>query len=535
MSQISHQADPWLPSRRGSGRSGWPDFMNPRRAAVWTVAALVAGSAPVFFRTFLTDMDFYTHVADKLLHGGVLYRDAIDTKPPAIFFHYALVFRLFGENNVAAVKVVTIAFAVLTAVAVGAIWRELFDGRRAPVASLLFAFATVSGWGPDFLSSNTEILANLFIAGGVYCLCKDAFTRRRRWLFAAGVFIGTAFLYRFQSGAPLAAYFLLLVLQRRSIPSIAGRLWPIALGFALPSAAVIAVYAAMGALPALADFLRYDYYYVRGGAIYWPALLAQAAIVLVSQVVFLALALSQAGRIVRHRIGAAAGPPSEADLFLVLWLGWTVLSFFAGGRFFAHYFVQAVPVVVLLATARLTAGGAASVRDSLRETRASALFRWALVLIPVHAALFTIVNGVFLWQTREPANPYPALVSFARAHTSKADPIFVWTSRTHVLFDMDRIYATRFISNDFLVGRMYGTRHRLASATADSARVASVRELWPLLLHDLESDPPRLIIDDTREHSNFTLDHYPELQAFVERRYEPCRPLDGFCVYVRRP
>ena len=535
MSQISHRADPL--ARSEALRAGWSRWLgrgNPRRAAAWAAAALVAGSIPAFFRTYLTDMDFYSHVADKLLNGGILYKDAIDTKPPAIFVHYALIFRLFGENNLAAVKIVTLAFVGLSAIAVAGIWRELVDARRAALAALLFVLASVGGWGPDFLSSNTEILANLFIVGGVYCLCKDGFTRRRRWLMAGGTLVGIAFLYRFQSAAPLAAYFALLLVQRRSIRTIVARLWPIAIGFAVPAALVVAVYAVIGGLPALAEFLRYDYYYVRGGGIYWPALLAQAGVVLASQAVCLALAVSQTIRIVR-RPGGAVRPRREADLFLVLWFGCSALTFLAGGRFFAHYFVQAIPVVALLAAEGLTEHEEPFSTPLTRSARAvAAVRRLAPVLILVQAAVFAVVNGVFLWWTREPRNPYPDLVRFAQAHTSKRDRIYVWTSRTHVLFDMDRVYATRFISNDFLVGRMYGTRHRRASATADSARVASVRELWPLLMQDLESDPPPLIIDDTRDRSNFTLDHYPELQAFVDRRYEPCRVVDGFCVYVRR-
>ena len=38
---------------------------------------------------FLNDMEFYALFADKLLSGGLLYRDAMDVKPPLVFLHYA--------------------------------------------------------------------------------------------------------------------------------------------------------------------------------------------------------------------------------------------------------------------------------------------------------------------------------------------------------------------------------------------------------------------------------------------------------------
>jgi hypothetical protein len=52
---------------------------------VISFVVLVACSVPVFETRFLNDMEFYTLVADKLLLGRVLYRDALDTKPPLVF------------------------------------------------------------------------------------------------------------------------------------------------------------------------------------------------------------------------------------------------------------------------------------------------------------------------------------------------------------------------------------------------------------------------------------------------------------------
>jgi hypothetical protein len=486
------------------------------------VVVIVIGCLPAFVARFLTDMDFYSHVADKLLNGAVLYRDALDTKPPAIFFHYAFVFRLFGENNLAAVKAVTIAFLVLSAFAAGGIWRQLFGRRHAALAMLAFACASVSGWAGDFFSSNTEIHANLFILSGVYCLCGGGFSSRPARLATAGVLLGVAFLYRFQSAAVIAAYGV-FAYHTVTARSARNRLLWVSAGFAVPSGAIAAWYAAGGRLDALAEFVRYDYFYLRGGGLYWPALVGQGAVVLVSQWPFLILAGARVIHTIRRRSSTSSG--EAGDWFLLAWCGFSCLAFAGGARFFAHYYLQALPPVALLAARQLTD------REDVGAIRR--LDRFALA-IGAQAALFLVVNTAVLWWTREPRNPYPALVRFAQAHTTKRDPIYVWTSRTHILFDMDRTYATRFISNDFLVGRMYGTRHRLASATAESARAAAVPELWPLLMHDLEADPPVLVIDDTAARSAFTLDHYPPLDAFVRRRYEPCLEIDGFCVYVRR-
>ena len=105
----------------------------------------------------------------------------------------------------------------------------------------------------------------------------------------------------------------------------------------------------------------------------------------------------------------------------------------------------------------------------------------------------------------------------------------------HALLAVDRGYATRFLSNEFLTGRLFVTQQRQTGATADSARESAIPELWPLLMQDLETERPRVIIDDAPEYSNFTLDRYPLLLAFVREHYEPAQEMDGLSVYLRQP
>src|SRR4029079_14361665 len=135
----------------------------PRTLVAFALGALVVCSIPVFGTRFLNDMAFYSLFADKLLAGGVLYRDAMDTKPPLVFLHYALVFKVFGLNNVAAVKVVTRVWLGASALIMVTLRRALAPAAAVPaIAAPLFVLARFAGWGQDFLSSNTEILAKLF-------------------------------------------------------------------------------------------------------------------------------------------------------------------------------------------------------------------------------------------------------------------------------------------------------------------------------------------------------------------------------------
>jgi hypothetical protein len=493
-----------------------------RRVIVLCLAAICVLSVPVFCTRFLNDMDYYSLVSDKLMRGGVLYRDAIDTKPPLVFLHYATIFKLFGRGNVAAVKIVTMACLFLSSLLVRAIYRELFPRASRPeLAALLFVLASFSGWGEDFLSSNTELLSNLFVLAGVLLMVKNDFGSRVAQLLPAGVLVGVAFLYRYQAGAALVAYGFTIASAARSFDRPIRRLAILGVGWSIPLAAIAAYYYRIDGVRDLAFLIQYQRFYVSTHELYWPQVLGQVAVVLAGQGPFILLAGSQVVRMARRPLG-------KRDRFLLMFLLFSVLPFFIGGHYFAHYIVQAIPAFVLLATERLYPPEGAPA-----DSGEGRFFKHARACIAVTVTAFWIVNLAY-YAARPVDVPAPNLVRFVRAETGPQDAVFIWTQQSHLLFEIDRVYATRFLSNEFLTGRTYGSRYRQATATAESARGAAVPELWPALLEDLEAEKPRLIVDDAPERSNFTIDHYPQLSAFVRTYYDSGQMMDGFCVYVRK-
>jgi hypothetical protein len=495
----------------------------PRRTLILSFVGICVLSVPVFCTRFLNDMDYYTLVSDKLLRGAVLYRNAIDTKPPLVFLHYLSIFKLFGPDSVTAVKLVTMGCLAASSLLMRDIDQALFPraaGRD--VAALLFVLASFSGWGEDFLSPNTEILSNLFVLAGVLCMVKEDFSGRPARLLLAGMSIGVAFLYRYQAGAALAAYFFTVVVARSQFDHPARRLLMLGIGWLIPVAAIVAYYSRIGAVHDLEFLIQYQRFYVRGQEIYWPHLIGQVGIVAAGQGAFILLAGSQAIRMLQRPVG-------KRDLFLLLFLLFSVAPFFIGGHYFAHYIVQAIPAFVLLAAERLRP----SETPSPDTSEPVLFFKHARHFIVAIAGLYWMVNTAYYISL--PADPRnPNLARFVRAQTDPKDAVFIWTERFHILFEIDRVYATRFLSNEFLTGRLYGSRYRQASATADQARALSIPQLWPALLQDLQTEKPRLIVDDAPDRSNFTIGHYPPLSAFVRAYYEPGQTIDGFCVYVRK-
>jgi hypothetical protein len=483
-----------------------------------SIVALVVCSVPVFGTRFLNDMDFYALVADKLLAGHTLYREALDTKPPLVFVHYALVFKLFGQNNATAIKLVTMVWLGLSATMMVALRRALGPATTTSFfAAPVFVLASFSGWGEDFLSSNTEVLANLFILLGVWFLASMDFRYRPWHVLAGGICIGVACLYRYQSGAALAAYGLTMLARRRQFDRKLARALLAGTGMLLPSAITIAYYANAGALADLHLMLSLQLHYARDAdSFHWPTLLGRAALAVIGLLPLLVLALRQAVEIVRR--GAAA---SRTEIFELMFTLCSVSTFLAGNRLFPHYLVQAIPGFALLASARLQA-----IRDRC-DNRPSWIHSHPFAPLVGAAAIFAVINGTYYW-TRKDSTVSPDLAAFVRTHSRPSDEVLLWTWRPNLLVETGRAFATRLLVNSPLIGQLEQPRKPGAPPT----RRPGLPGLWPVFLRDLSTSPPRLLVDDPPGRSPWSLDRLAQLRPLLAQ-YRPCQVIDDVCVYLR--
>jgi hypothetical protein len=484
----------------------------------FSFAALGMCSLPVFGTRFLNDMEFYSLFADKLLSGGVLYRDALDTKPPLVFLHYALVFKLFGQNNMMAVKFVTMGWLGVSTLVMVALRSVLSPAAAVPaLAAPVFILASFSGWGEEFLSSNTELLANLFILAGVWLLVSQDFGRRPLRLVVGGAFVGIACLYRYQSGAALLAYAATLLLRGSKSSRTIARLLLVGAASALPGAILVAYYARMGALADLQLMKALQMHYANDpDAFRWCSVLGRILITLSGLWPVLLLAAWQAVAILRK--GKAA---SQSEIFQLMFVACSAATFFVGGRFFPHYFVQSIPAVVLLATERL--GDSLAPRTSRQawfEARAGTI----LILV---AAVFTATNGIYYW-SRNDEPPSRKMVAFIEANSRPSDQVLMWAWRPHLLIEAKRVFATRLLVNSPLIGQLDPI-----PVGRSRVRRRGLTGLWPIFLRDLSSAPPRLIIDELPGRWPWSLDRYPQV-AWLLGDYHACQIIDGLCVYLRK-
>lgn len=482
-------------------------------------AVVLVGSAPGFLRTFITDDASYALIAARLNQGHLLYRDAVDNKPPLIYLTFAAVFRVFGQYNLHAVKLVTAAVLLLTAALVREVGTRLFDRSTGVAAALFFACASVSGIAEDSFAPNTEIYMNLFVLAGLWTLVRGGQTPTSASLLVTGMLVGMAALYRVQALLALPGLCVYLVGKRQTFVRALGGMVLVGAGFLLPVVATGAYFLASGTLGDAWQWVVVDnFFYVGAAAVKggWTKKLAQIGLTAAFFLPILVLCGVGFARFYR----AVPADRGRLWVIVILLLG-ALATYPIGGRFYGHYLLQAVPFLCLMA--------AWGYQGGLERSRRT--MRLVPPVLAVWCVLSLATNGVRLSASREPAGVSEAAV-YLRENTGPADEVFLWAGPPTLLARSQRIAGTRFLNNNPMTGRIWGTARVGPAATPETNRPFERAEAWRLLWDDLGSSPPMIIVDGTVP--NFELTRYPRLSQLVVERYQPPVSFGVLRLYRRR-
>ena len=398
-----------------------------------------------------------------------------------------------------------------------AVRRALSPAAALPaLAAPFFILASFSGW--ERTSSNTELLANLFILAGVWFLVARDMGRRPLHLVVGGAFIGIACLYRYQSGAALLAYAATILLRHRQFDRKLARLLLLGAGFVLPGAVFVAYYAHIGALDDLRLLLAYQWHHTHDADdFYLPSALGQGLLVVSGLWPLLLLALS--GRPSRSCGGAPRLRGARFSAPVCRHLG-------------EHLLRRRPPLRSLLrpgdSSPRASGRGPPAARARHLEPGRTPRQAWfeahALAIMVAAAIVFTAINGTSFW-TRKAEPPRRDLVAFVEAHSRPSDQVLLWTWCPELLFQTNRVFATRQLVNGPLIGLQYRRRPWL--------RRSGVPGLWPIYLRDLAAAPPKLIFDAPPGRSDAPIDSFPQLASLLTG-YHPCQIIDEVCVWLRK-
>ena len=289
------------------------------------------------------DEGSYGFIAKEILRGGIPYRDAIEMKPPGVFYLYALAIKLFGAT-VTGLRIFTTIYSQLTLLCVFACARLLYGSRAGLLAAFFFAlFGSVPMMEAG--GSNTEVFFCLPLAAAILCMMKAGQTGRRGFVWASACCAALAALIK-TVAAPyivVLAIFSLFACPSSTVRGVRIRNFiGFVLVFWLVIGMVVAYFYVQGALQ---EFLLWNVViplkYAKGLAVKGPSL----AIILPRLAPeYLTLVIASLPALLycvkkRHNFGFA--------LMLVL-LPAVVAGISMPMKFFPHYFIQMLPYFCIL-------------------------------------------------------------------------------------------------------------------------------------------------------------------------------------------
>jgi 4-amino-4-deoxy-L-arabinose transferase-like glycosyltransferase len=418
-----------------------------RELIILLAIAVVALSVRLTFlhEPFERDEGFYSAIGQVILRGGIPYRDAIDMKPPGVFYVYAFAMTLFGKTT-ESIRIFTAIYSLLTMGGVFWLGRSLFGSKAGLFAA--FFFAVFSG-APlvQGSSSNSEVimLLPLVLAG---CLFVAAVQRQdRRYLAASGFCAGLAMLVKTVALPYVALIFVCSLFLKRPGEGFRGRLLNVAVFVAPMAALAILTLGYFYAKGAFDDFVLWNVtipiFYSKGGGVSGPPL-GEMVPYLTAE--FLCLVLVA----VPTAIWLLVTKRDLASIYVALLLPAAWLGVWMPGKYFPHYFIQLFPFLALLAGI-----GAAQVFSR----------RWILLAVagPVIVAAFLYYpyreHEFFHRYTPEEVSMIKYGTVFAdsvyvaryvRERTTPSDSIFQWGFEPELYFLADRPTITPYISSTII-------------------------------------------------------------------------------------
>jgi 4-amino-4-deoxy-L-arabinose transferase-like glycosyltransferase len=491
-----------------------------RRAKWWiALAALtVATRLPALLHpAAIDDEATYALVANVMVDGGLPYEDAIERKPPLLFWTYAAVFQLAGKSNWPALHVVSLGWVLLTMAGLYVLGRRLFGPSAGALAALLYS--VFQPWGTwKNLAFNGELMMNLPLVWAYAIAVGPAVGRARPELFAAGALLGAAFLLK--QPAAVAAIPVGLYLLMPGYRASRGYTWRDSLvqatglttGFVAALATAAAMLWSQGVLSEAFYWTIGDHdvphVFWRRGVVHTAAFAAAALPLVLPLFLWPVLRATWTGR--------------RPEWWTVV--GWACVSAVgaaASGRFYPHYYIQLVPPLALLAGPVY-----ARIWGDVPGRRPAYLWRrigagWLACTV----VAFAVLHWTGLAPRREPSEAG----AFLLRHSSPGDRIFVWGQAPSLYLEARGRPASRYIATFPLTGYIFG-----APLPGVDTRDRIVPGSWRTLQSDLTARPPAFIVDtEVREGSRYPLAAFPFLARLVDDEYRAVATLRTAVIYRR--
>ena len=371
-------------------------------------------------------------VAEGLSRGLDLYKGIFDNKTPGIYLLSLVAIKVLG-HSIWSLRIVLSFWVLATEIALFLLTKKLFNQKIAVVAVLVFAFLTTI----PFLEGN---IANGEIFMILPTVIAALLVLNNRY-FLGGSFFAFALLFKIPSLFDFLAFSIFLFLGAKYLLSNVKILSFLFLGFLTPLF-----------LTAFYFFLRgnfADFYFAIfssniGYTNYGNYFLIPNGLLIIKGVLPIITSLYLLFKKIRGR------KLTNFDLLLI-WLAFAIYGSSFGGRNYAHYLIQTLPPLSIVAASLFE-----------KKLRLASLAVLALLIGGIFMVGFRIeeiklsyYKNFFSYLTTKNQIAYNAsfdskvnrnysLASFIERNTKKEDYIFLWSNDPQVYFLSARIPPTRF-------------------------------------------------------------------------------------------
>src|SRR5213080_3151329 len=479
-----------------------------RFAALGIILLTVAIRLPSLLHPQPIDSEeMYSVVANEIVNGGRPYIDAIERKPPLLFWTYAAIFKVAGEFNWKALHVVALVWTLCAMAGLYLVGRELFDRKTGLIAAFFYGvFQPWLTW--KNLSFDSEMQMNLPIIWAWAIAFRRSSSRLRPELFAAGVLLGAAFLLKQPAAiaaVPLGIYLLLPSYRAsRSLPRINS----------IIQAAMLT--AGFFAVLGLATIVLWKQRILHD-AFYWtiadhdvPHVFWQKGIVITLTFLGACLPLvTGAIMACRDKNEIWAGKTAERTALLGLLVA-SAIGAAAGARFYPHYYVQLIPPLALLAAPYYSRLWSRTIQPPYWLLRPKITYAWLVLTV----ILFSILHWTALASRRVPSQAGQYLFS----HSVPEDRIFVWGQSPEIYLDAHRRPACRYITTFPLTGYVFG-----GPVPGFDTRSRILPGAWATLEQDFARHSPTYIVDvqPDPKSAQYAVKNFPILAKILTERYQP--------------
>lgn len=480
-----------------------------RLAALAIILLTVATRLPsVLHPEPIDDEAGYSVIANEIDDGGRPYIDAVDRKPPLLFWTYAAVFKVGGEYDWMALHLVSLIWTLATMAGLYIIGKQLFDRKTGLVAALFYS--VFQPWAIfKNLAFNGEMMMNLPIVWAWAIGFRRSSSKWRPELLGAGALLCAGFLLKQPAAiaaVPLGIYLLL--------PS-----YRISRGLTRTQSIMHAAILTVGFFGALALFaVVLQEQGILGETVYWTILNHTIPYIFWKKGILFTLLFFGAclplliGATMGSRDGRALWAANNAERIALLGLlAASAIGTAAGARFYEHYYIQLIPPLALLGAPYYAQLWSGRIQPPHWLLRPSLTYAWLALTV----VAFSISHWVALAapERREPLETGRYLLE----HSAPSDRIFVWGHRTRIYLDARRRPACRYILTFPLTGSVFG-----GTVPGLDTRYRIVPGAWAKLEEDFKKHPPAYVVDVCSEPgTRYPVRDFPILAKRLAERYQP--------------